>query len=81
VVPPAQAEVMVRALAERGIPHAYLTFPGERHGLRKAENIERAVEAELYFLSRILGFELADKVEPVPIEGLDGQGDGAVALS
>jgi len=81
VVPPAQAEVMVRALAERGIPHAYLTFPGERHGLRKAENIERAVEAELYFLSRILGFELADKIEPVPIEGLDGQGDGAVALS
>jgi len=77
VVPPAQAEVMVRALAEQGIPYAYLTFPGERHGLRKAENIERAVEAELYFLSRILGFELADKVEPVPIEGLDGRGDAA----
>jgi dipeptidyl aminopeptidase/acylaminoacyl peptidase len=77
VVPPAQAEVMVRALAERGIPYAYLTFPGERHGLRKAENIARAVEAELYFLSRILGFELADKVEPVPIEGLDGHRDAA----
>jgi dipeptidyl aminopeptidase/acylaminoacyl peptidase len=70
VVPPSQAEVMVRALAERHVPYAYLIFPGERHGLRKAENIERAVEAELYFYSRILGFELAEKVEPVPIEGL-----------
>jgi dipeptidyl aminopeptidase/acylaminoacyl peptidase len=79
VVPASQAEVMVRALAERGIPHAYLTFPGERHGLRKAENIERAVEAELYFLGRILGFELADKVEPVPIEGLDDPGGGPAA--
>jgi dipeptidyl aminopeptidase/acylaminoacyl peptidase len=74
VVPASQAEVMVRALAERGIPYAYLTFPGERHGLRKAENIERAVEGELYFLGRILGFELADKVEPVPIAGLDDAG-------
>jgi dipeptidyl aminopeptidase/acylaminoacyl peptidase len=80
VVPPSQAEVMVRALAERGVPYAYLTFPGERHGLRKAENIERAVEAELYFLSRVLGFELADKVEPVPIEGLDGPGGGSAVL-
>jgi dipeptidyl aminopeptidase/acylaminoacyl peptidase len=70
VVPRAQAEVMVQALAERGVPYAYLVFPGERHGLRKAENIERTVEAELYFYSRILGFELAEKVEPVPIEGL-----------
>jgi dipeptidyl aminopeptidase/acylaminoacyl peptidase len=70
VVLPSQAEVMVRALAERHVPCAYLIFPGERHGLRKAENIERAVEAELYFYSRILGFELAEKVEPVPIEGL-----------
>jgi dipeptidyl aminopeptidase/acylaminoacyl peptidase len=79
VVPPSQAEVMVRALAARGIPYAYLAFPGERHGLRRAENIERAVEAELYFLGRILGFELADKVEPVPIEGLDDPAGGTAA--
>lgn len=80
VVPPTQAEVMVRALAERGIPYAYLTFPGERHGLRKAGNIERTVEAELWFLSRILGFELAEKVEPVAIEGLAGSDGEAAAL-
>ena len=32
VVPPAQSEAIVDALAERGIPHAYLSFEGEGHG-------------------------------------------------
>ena len=35
-----------------------------------AENIKRALDGELYFYSRIFGFELADPVEPVTIEGL-----------
>jgi dipeptidyl aminopeptidase/acylaminoacyl peptidase len=70
VVPPAQAEVMVRALDAKRIPHAYLAFEGEQHGFRKAENIIRSLEAELYFYSRILGFELADPVEPVEIHHL-----------
>ena len=30
----------------------------------------RALEAELYFYSRIFGFGLADPVEPVPIDNL-----------
>jgi len=68
VVPPSQAEQMVRALDARGIPYAYLAFPGEQHGFRKAENIRRAYEAELSFYARILGFDLGDPVEPVPIE-------------
>jgi dipeptidyl aminopeptidase/acylaminoacyl peptidase len=67
VVPPAQAEEIVAALDARGIPHAYLAFPGEGHGFRKAENIERAREAELYFYSRVFGFEPADDLEPVAI--------------
>jgi dipeptidyl aminopeptidase/acylaminoacyl peptidase len=54
----------------RGLPVAYLTFPGEQHGFRKAENNIRALEAELYFYSRIFGFDLADNVEPIPIENL-----------
>ena len=41
VVPPSQAELIVGALRERGIPHAYLLFEGEGHGFRKAENIVR----------------------------------------
>jgi len=69
VVPPAQSEVMVEALAAKGIPHAYLLFRGEQHGFRKAETIRRAAEAELSFYAQILGFELGDPIEPVAITG------------
>jgi dipeptidyl aminopeptidase/acylaminoacyl peptidase len=68
VVPPNQTEKMVEAVRAKGLPVAYLTFAGEQHGFRKAENIRRVLEAELYFYSRIFGFELADPVEPVKIE-------------
>ena len=70
VVPPNQAELMVRALADRGLPHAYLAFEGEGHGFRQAATMKRALEAEAYFYSRVLGFELADAVEPVTIVNL-----------
>ncbi len=70
VVPPAQAEVMVEALRLRGLPFAYVAFEGEQHGFRKAENIIRSTEAELWFYGRVLGFEPADDIEPVPAENL-----------
>jgi dipeptidyl aminopeptidase/acylaminoacyl peptidase len=70
VVPPNQAEMMVDALRAKGIPVAYLAFEGEQHGFRQAKNIKRALDAELYFYSRVFGFELADPVEPVEIENL-----------
>jgi dipeptidyl aminopeptidase/acylaminoacyl peptidase len=68
VVPPNQAEKMVEAVRGKGLPVAYLTFAGEQHGFRKAENIRRVLEAELYFYSKVFGFELADPVEPAKIE-------------
>ena len=70
IVPPNQAEMMVEALRGKGVPVAYLAFEGEQHGFRRAENIKRALDAELYFYSRVFGFELADPVEPVEIENL-----------
>jgi dipeptidyl aminopeptidase/acylaminoacyl peptidase len=70
VVHPAQAEKMVAALRERKLPVAYIPFAGEQHGFRRAENIERTLSAELYFYSRIFGFELPEPVEPVEIENL-----------
>jgi dipeptidyl aminopeptidase/acylaminoacyl peptidase len=70
VVPPNQAEMMVEALRQKGLPVAYVAFEGEQHGFRKAENIKRALDGELYFYSRIFNFELADQVEPVTIENL-----------
>jgi dipeptidyl aminopeptidase/acylaminoacyl peptidase len=70
IVPPNQAELILDSLKKRGVPVAYVPFAGEQHGFRKAENIIRAHEAELYFYSRILGFEPADKIEPVEIYNL-----------
>ena len=70
IVPPSQAEAMVEALKAKGVPHAYLPFPGEQHGFRIAANIRRTLEAELYFYGKIFGFEPAGEVEPVAIEGL-----------
>ena len=70
VVPPNQAEQMVGVLQAKGVPVAYLAFEGEQHGFRRAENIRRALDAELYFYSRIFGFELAERVEPVSVDNL-----------
>jgi dipeptidyl aminopeptidase/acylaminoacyl peptidase len=70
VVLPNQSEMIVAALRAKEIPVAYLPFAGEQHGFRQAEAIKRSLEAELYFYSRIFGFELAEPVEPVMIENL-----------
>jgi dipeptidyl aminopeptidase/acylaminoacyl peptidase len=71
VVPPAQAEVIVEALEERGVPYAYIAFAGEGHGFRKAENAKRALEAHFSFLAQIFGFEPADDFEPVQIANFE----------
>jgi dipeptidyl aminopeptidase/acylaminoacyl peptidase len=71
VVPPAQSEVIVAALKQRGIPYAYIAFAGEGHGFRTAENVKRALEAHLSFLAQVFGFEPADELEPIEIENLD----------
>jgi len=54
IVPPNQTEKMVEAIRAKGLPVAYLLFAGEQHGFRKAENIKRALDAELYFYSTLL---------------------------
>jgi dipeptidyl aminopeptidase/acylaminoacyl peptidase len=54
VVPPNQTELMVEALRRRGIPTGYLLFAGEGHGFRRAENIKRALDAELYFYASLI---------------------------
>ena len=71
VVPPNQAEMMFDAVRKKGLPVAYVPFAGEQHGFRRAENIKRALDAELYFYSRVFRFDLADPVDPVAIENLE----------
>lgn len=68
VVLPNQSERMANVLKVRGIPTAYVAFEGEQHGFRQANNIQRALEAELYFYSKVFEFELTDEIEPVQME-------------
>lgn len=68
VVPPDQAEEIVAALREKGVPHAYLLFPGEQHGFRKAENIRAALDGELSFYAQVWGFDLPAEEGIIPIE-------------
>jgi dipeptidyl aminopeptidase/acylaminoacyl peptidase len=70
VVPPRQSESMFDTLRAKGLPTAYIAFAGEQHGFRKAENIKRALEAELYFYGRVLGFVPADVISPVDIANM-----------
>jgi dipeptidyl aminopeptidase/acylaminoacyl peptidase len=63
VVPASQSEIMVETLKEKGIPVAYMLYPGEQHGFRRAENIKRTMELEQWFYGQIFGF---------PVEGIDG---------
>jgi dipeptidyl aminopeptidase/acylaminoacyl peptidase len=70
VVPPAQAELIVGALRDKELPHAYLLFEGEQHGFRNAETIVAAQHAELSFYAQILGFEPGDPIPRLEIENL-----------
>ncbi|MFI6044125.1 prolyl oligopeptidase family serine peptidase [Nocardia sp. NPDC051321] len=72
VVPLNQSEMIVDALRARRIPVAFLVFEGEQHGFRRAENIRRALDAELSFYSQVFDFPLpaAEGIKPVTVENL-----------
>ncbi|MHA6793388.1 S9 family peptidase [Pseudonocardia bannensis] len=72
IVPPNQSEKIVDALRARRVPVAYLLFDGEQHDFRRAENIRRALDAELSFYAQVLGFVLpaGEGIEPIEVENL-----------
>lgn len=71
IVPPNQAEMMHEALLKKGIPTALKMYEGEQHGFRKAENIEDALNSELYFYSKVFGFTCAgDDIKPFQIDNM-----------
>jgi dipeptidyl aminopeptidase/acylaminoacyl peptidase len=72
IVPPSQSEMIVEALRAKGVPVAYLGFEGEQHGFRRAENIRRALDAELSFYAQVFGFELppGEAIAPAAVENL-----------
>jgi dipeptidyl aminopeptidase/acylaminoacyl peptidase len=57
VVPPNQSEMLYEAAKAKGLPVAYIAFAGEAHGFRQAANIKRSLDGELYFYSRVFGFD------------------------
>jgi len=69
-VPPNQATDMADALRAKGLPVALIMFEGEGHGFRQAANLKRSLEAELSFYAQVFGFDLADPIDPVPIDNL-----------
>ena len=78
IVPPDQSSAIVAALESKGVPVAYLLFEGEQHGFRRAETIVAALESELAFFGRVLGFNPADTLPPIKIRGLDDRQFGAM---
>ncbi|MBD9733541.1 S9 family peptidase [Streptomyces sp. H28] len=68
ICPPAQCERFLARLAGRRVPHAYLTFPGEGHGFRRAETMVRALEAELSLYDRVFGLGAPDAA-PLELTG------------
>ncbi len=71
VVPPDQSRAMHEALAGRGLATAYVEFPDEAHGFRRSASIVRALNAELAFYARVLGFPVAGGAEPLDIRNAD----------
>ncbi len=70
VVPPNQAQAMVAALQNKGLPVAYVEFAGEGHGFRQAKNIQHAVSAEYQFFCTIFGITCPDDPIELTIENL-----------
>lgn len=72
VVPPNQAELMYNAIRQKGLPAACVTYDGEGHGFRKAENIKHSLESELYFFQKVFYLPLEAQVAPMIIANLTG---------
>ncbi|MEV0745576.1 prolyl oligopeptidase family serine peptidase [Streptomyces sp. NPDC050273] len=60
ICPPVQCERFLATVEGRGIPHAYLTYPGEGHGFRRAETMISALEAELSLYAQTFGIDRTD---------------------
>eukprot|EP01138_Halocafeteria_seosinensis_P001945 gb/GECG01001992.1/.p1 GENE.gb/GECG01001992.1/~~gb/GECG01001992.1/.p1 ORF type:complete len:713 (+),score=73.71 gb/GECG01001992.1/:1-2139(+) len=70
IVPPNQAELLFKALKEKGIKTSLVIFEGEQHGFRKAENIRQSLDGELQWYGKVWGFRPAgaEAMKPIKIE-------------
>ena len=70
IVPPNQAQAMVAALRAKGLPVAYIEFPGEGHGFRDGGNIAHSIGAEYAFFCRVFGLPVPDGLPHIEVENL-----------
>ncbi len=67
VVPPNQAQMMVDALQQKGLPIAYVTYPDEGHGFRSAGALTHSFNAELAFYGKIFDFDTDSTITDLTI--------------
>ncbi len=70
VVPPNQAEAMVNAVREKGLPVAYVTYANEAHGFRQTETIEHMLDSELQFYSKVFDFDAGPILHSLSIDNI-----------
>lgn len=68
VVPPNQAERIVSAAKDKGLPIAYVTYAEEAHGFRQAETIEHMLDAEHQFYAYLLKLDVNSIKETLDIQ-------------
>lgn len=67
IVPRSQAEALVGALEDNGVPHSYVLFEGEGHGFVNPSTIVEALETELAFYGAVLGFRPAGDLPQIDL--------------
>jgi len=70
IVPPSQSEKILKSLIANGTTVASIFFKNEQHGFRNGNNKKKALDAELYFYSKVLKIDLLYEVEPIEIINL-----------
>ncbi|KAK4309443.1 hypothetical protein Pmani_018940 [Petrolisthes manimaculis] len=71
VVPSDQAKGLYDLLKSKGLPTAFMLFPGEGHGLISCENEAKALEAEFFFFTQVFNITAADAISDVKISNLE----------
>lgn len=68
IVPKEQAEMMFEAVKRKKIKSAILLFEKEGHGFRHKKTLKKALEAELFFYSKIFNLKLKENIHPIHID-------------
>lgn len=68
IVPIEQSEQLAQLLDAAKKPFSYVKFDDEPHVFRKAENVKKTMEGELYFYASVLGFKPADALPGLEIK-------------